>query len=148
MFILIFILILSLETWFPQLRWYHLTPDRYTWGLTWGHPCLHMPMSSLGELSLEQVSKARSTSYLLERFPACLRGMWMSINSLSLCFYLSVGYGFLPTEPMETVARRQELIHKQNIARWVCRHSTHTYCRFQTFHALWGFIQSSSPSFV
>ncbi|XP_062337274.1 sterile alpha motif domain-containing protein 7 isoform X2 [Osmerus eperlanus] len=27
------------------------------------------------------------------------------------------GYGFLPTEPMETVARRQELIHKQNIAR-------------------------------
>uniref|UniRef100_A0A3P9K4D6 Sterile alpha motif domain containing 7 n=1 Tax=Oryzias latipes TaxID=8090 RepID=A0A3P9K4D6_ORYLA len=27
------------------------------------------------------------------------------------------GYGFLPSEPMETVARRQELIHKQNIAR-------------------------------
>ncbi|KAM4605685.1 sterile alpha motif domain-containing protein 7 [Polymixia lowei] len=27
------------------------------------------------------------------------------------------GYGFLPTEPIETVARRQELIHKQNIAR-------------------------------
>ncbi|KAM6948797.1 sterile alpha motif domain-containing protein 7 [Aplochiton taeniatus] len=27
------------------------------------------------------------------------------------------GYNFLPTEPMETVARRQELIHKQNIAR-------------------------------
>ncbi|TRY81969.1 hypothetical protein DNTS_030978 [Danionella cerebrum] len=27
------------------------------------------------------------------------------------------GYGFLPTETMETVARRQELIHKQNIAR-------------------------------
>uniref|UniRef100_A0A8C1PEF0 Sterile alpha motif domain containing 7 n=1 Tax=Cyprinus carpio TaxID=7962 RepID=A0A8C1PEF0_CYPCA len=27
------------------------------------------------------------------------------------------GYGFLPTESMETVARRQELIHKQNIAR-------------------------------
>uniref|UniRef100_A0A3Q3KZM1 Sterile alpha motif domain containing 7 n=1 Tax=Mastacembelus armatus TaxID=205130 RepID=A0A3Q3KZM1_9TELE len=26
-------------------------------------------------------------------------------------------YGFLPSEPMETVARRQELIHKQNIAR-------------------------------
>uniref|UniRef100_H3CTX8 Sterile alpha motif domain containing 7 n=1 Tax=Tetraodon nigroviridis TaxID=99883 RepID=H3CTX8_TETNG len=29
----------------------------------------------------------------------------------------SAGYGFLPSEPMETVARRQELIHKQNIAR-------------------------------
>lgn len=27
------------------------------------------------------------------------------------------GYGFMPSEPMETVARRQELIHKQNIAR-------------------------------
>nr|XP_055057629.1 sterile alpha motif domain-containing protein 7 [Misgurnus anguillicaudatus]XP_055057630.1 sterile alpha motif domain-containing protein 7 [Misgurnus anguillicaudatus] len=27
------------------------------------------------------------------------------------------GYGFLPNETMETVARRQELIHKQNIAR-------------------------------
>ncbi|XP_057189404.1 sterile alpha motif domain-containing protein 7, partial [Triplophysa rosa] len=27
------------------------------------------------------------------------------------------GYGFLPTESMETVARRHELIHKQNIAR-------------------------------
>ncbi|XP_014330367.1 sterile alpha motif domain-containing protein 7 [Xiphophorus maculatus] len=27
------------------------------------------------------------------------------------------GYGYLPSEPMETVARRQELIHKQNIAR-------------------------------
>lgn len=27
------------------------------------------------------------------------------------------GYRFLPSEPMETVARRQELIHKQNIAR-------------------------------
>ncbi|XP_076151881.1 sterile alpha motif domain-containing protein 7 [Alosa pseudoharengus] len=27
------------------------------------------------------------------------------------------GYSFLPPEPMETVARRQELIHKQNIAR-------------------------------
>ncbi|KAF7222211.1 sterile alpha motif domain-containing protein 7 [Nothobranchius furzeri] len=27
------------------------------------------------------------------------------------------GYSFLPSEPMETVARRQELIHKQNIAR-------------------------------
>ncbi|XP_068197364.1 sterile alpha motif domain-containing protein 7 [Antennarius striatus] len=27
------------------------------------------------------------------------------------------GYGFLPSEPMETVAKRQELIHKQNIAR-------------------------------
>ncbi|XDV27700.1 hypothetical protein PO909_031195 [Leuciscus waleckii] len=27
------------------------------------------------------------------------------------------GYSFLPTETMETVARRQELIHKQNIAR-------------------------------
>ncbi|XP_010892946.1 sterile alpha motif domain-containing protein 7 [Esox lucius] len=26
-------------------------------------------------------------------------------------------YNFLPSEPMETVARRQELIHKQNIAR-------------------------------
>ncbi|AWP03817.1 putative sterile alpha motif domain-containing protein 7 [Scophthalmus maximus] len=29
----------------------------------------------------------------------------------------AAGYGFLPTEPMESVARRQELIHKQNIAR-------------------------------
>ncbi|XP_053740191.1 sterile alpha motif domain-containing protein 7 [Synchiropus splendidus] len=29
----------------------------------------------------------------------------------------AAGYGFLPSEPMETVARRQELIHKQNIAR-------------------------------
>ncbi|XP_042185483.1 sterile alpha motif domain-containing protein 7-like [Oncorhynchus tshawytscha] len=28
-----------------------------------------------------------------------------------------VGYSFMPSEPMETVARRQELIHKQNIAR-------------------------------
>ncbi|KAG5847315.1 hypothetical protein ANANG_G00124710 [Anguilla anguilla] len=27
------------------------------------------------------------------------------------------GYGFLPSEPMETVARRQEMLHKQNIAR-------------------------------
>ncbi|XP_013862854.1 sterile alpha motif domain-containing protein 7 [Austrofundulus limnaeus] len=27
------------------------------------------------------------------------------------------GYSFVPSEPMETVARRQELIHKQNIAR-------------------------------
>ncbi|XP_051555041.1 sterile alpha motif domain-containing protein 7-like [Myxocyprinus asiaticus] len=27
------------------------------------------------------------------------------------------GYGYLPAETMETVARRQELIHKQNIAR-------------------------------
>ncbi|KAM9790545.1 sterile alpha motif domain-containing protein 7 [Syngnathus typhle] len=27
------------------------------------------------------------------------------------------GYGFLPSEPMETAARRQELIHKQNMAR-------------------------------
>ncbi|XP_030631647.1 sterile alpha motif domain-containing protein 7 [Chanos chanos] len=27
------------------------------------------------------------------------------------------GYSFLPTEPMESVARRQELLHKQNIAR-------------------------------
>ncbi|XP_056149693.1 sterile alpha motif domain-containing protein 7 [Lampris incognitus] len=27
------------------------------------------------------------------------------------------GYGFLPSEPIENVARRQELIHKQNIAR-------------------------------
>ncbi|XP_026792350.3 sterile alpha motif domain-containing protein 7 isoform X1 [Pangasianodon hypophthalmus] len=27
------------------------------------------------------------------------------------------GYGFLPPESMETVARRQEIIHKQNIAR-------------------------------
>lgn len=33
-------------------------------------------------------------------------------------FCLPAGYGFLPSEPMETVARRQELIHKQNIARW------------------------------
>ncbi|TWW73655.1 sterile alpha motif domain-containing protein 7 [Takifugu flavidus] len=31
--------------------------------------------------------------------------------------YPGAGYGFLPSEPMETVARRQELIHKQNIAR-------------------------------
>ncbi|XP_048845898.1 sterile alpha motif domain-containing protein 7 [Brienomyrus brachyistius] len=30
---------------------------------------------------------------------------------------LSAGYGFLPSEPLETVARRQEMIHKQNIAR-------------------------------
>ncbi|XP_058504404.1 sterile alpha motif domain-containing protein 7 [Solea solea] len=29
----------------------------------------------------------------------------------------AAGYGFLPSEPMESVARRQELIHKQNIAR-------------------------------
>ncbi|XP_028988859.1 sterile alpha motif domain-containing protein 7 [Betta splendens] len=29
----------------------------------------------------------------------------------------AAGYSFLPSEPMETVARRQELIHKQNIAR-------------------------------
>ncbi|XP_032386705.1 sterile alpha motif domain-containing protein 7 [Etheostoma spectabile] len=29
----------------------------------------------------------------------------------------AAGYGFLPSEPMETVARRQEFIHKQNIAR-------------------------------
>ncbi|XP_053293195.1 sterile alpha motif domain-containing protein 7 [Pleuronectes platessa] len=29
----------------------------------------------------------------------------------------AAGYGFMPSEPMETVARRQELIHKQNIAR-------------------------------
>ncbi|XP_061550539.1 sterile alpha motif domain-containing protein 7 [Phycodurus eques] len=29
----------------------------------------------------------------------------------------AAGYGFLPSEPMETVARRQELIHKQNMAR-------------------------------
>ncbi|KAM8728040.1 sterile alpha motif domain-containing protein 7 [Acanthopagrus schlegelii] len=29
----------------------------------------------------------------------------------------AAGYGFLPSEPIETVARRQELIHKQNIAR-------------------------------
>ncbi|CDQ56245.1 unnamed protein product [Oncorhynchus mykiss] len=28
-----------------------------------------------------------------------------------------VGYSVMPSEPMETVARRQELIHKQNIAR-------------------------------
>ncbi|XP_066565043.1 sterile alpha motif domain-containing protein 7 [Amia ocellicauda] len=27
------------------------------------------------------------------------------------------GYGFLPSEPMESVARRQEMIHKQNLAR-------------------------------
>ncbi|XP_018609037.1 sterile alpha motif domain-containing protein 7 isoform X2 [Scleropages formosus] len=27
------------------------------------------------------------------------------------------GYSFLPSEPMETVARRQEMIHKQNMAR-------------------------------
>ncbi|KAJ8357064.1 hypothetical protein SKAU_G00198580 [Synaphobranchus kaupii] len=27
------------------------------------------------------------------------------------------GYGFLPSEPIETVARRQEMLHKQNIAR-------------------------------
>nr|XP_057925128.1 sterile alpha motif domain-containing protein 7 [Doryrhamphus excisus] len=27
------------------------------------------------------------------------------------------GYGFLPSEPLETVARRQELLHKQNMAR-------------------------------
>lgn len=27
-------------------------------------------------------------------------------------------YSFMPSEPMETVARRQELIHKQNIARY------------------------------
>ncbi|XP_036410554.1 sterile alpha motif domain-containing protein 7 [Megalops cyprinoides] len=27
------------------------------------------------------------------------------------------GYGFLPSEPMETVARRQEMLHKQSIAR-------------------------------
>ncbi|KAJ8270374.1 hypothetical protein GJAV_G00113700 [Gymnothorax javanicus] len=27
------------------------------------------------------------------------------------------GYGFLPSEPMETVARRQEMLHKQNLAR-------------------------------
>ncbi|XP_004555411.2 sterile alpha motif domain-containing protein 7 [Maylandia zebra] len=32
-------------------------------------------------------------------------------------FPAPAGYGFLPSEPMETVARRQELIHKQNIAR-------------------------------
>ncbi|XP_052405568.1 sterile alpha motif domain-containing protein 7-like isoform X1 [Carassius gibelio] len=31
--------------------------------------------------------------------------------------FSGTGYGFLPTESMETVARRQELIHKQNIAR-------------------------------
>ncbi|KAJ3595713.1 hypothetical protein NHX12_005016 [Muraenolepis orangiensis] len=31
--------------------------------------------------------------------------------------FSGAGYGFLPSEPMETVARRQELIHKQNIAR-------------------------------
>ncbi|KAF4089488.1 hypothetical protein AMELA_G00066430 [Ameiurus melas] len=30
---------------------------------------------------------------------------------------VSGGYGFLPPESMETVARRQEIIHKQNIAR-------------------------------
>ncbi|KAI1882757.1 hypothetical protein AGOR_G00238220 [Albula goreensis] len=29
----------------------------------------------------------------------------------------AAGYGFLPSEPMETVARRQEMLHKQNIAR-------------------------------
>ncbi|XP_051944001.1 sterile alpha motif domain-containing protein 7 [Hippocampus zosterae] len=29
----------------------------------------------------------------------------------------AAGYGFLPSEPMETAARRQELIHKQNMAR-------------------------------
>ncbi|XP_038860422.1 sterile alpha motif domain-containing protein 7-like [Salvelinus namaycush] len=28
-----------------------------------------------------------------------------------------VGYSFMPSEPMETVARRHELIHKQNVAR-------------------------------
>ncbi|XP_061834783.1 sterile alpha motif domain-containing protein 7 isoform X1 [Nerophis lumbriciformis] len=32
-------------------------------------------------------------------------------------FSAAAGYGFLPSEPMETVARRQELIHKQNMAR-------------------------------
>ncbi|XP_063076207.1 sterile alpha motif domain-containing protein 7 [Engraulis encrasicolus] len=32
-------------------------------------------------------------------------------------FPAPAGYSFLPSEPMETVARRQELIHKQNIAR-------------------------------
>ncbi|CAL8344167.1 unnamed protein product [Merluccius merluccius] len=31
--------------------------------------------------------------------------------------FSGAGYGFLPSEPMETVARRQELFHKQNIAR-------------------------------
>ncbi|XP_019712276.1 sterile alpha motif domain-containing protein 7 [Hippocampus comes] len=29
----------------------------------------------------------------------------------------AAGYGFLPSEPMESAARRQELIHKQNMAR-------------------------------
>lgn len=43
--------------------------------------------------------------------------MSMSINGFSFGFSPSAGYGFLPSEPMETVARRQELIHKQNIAR-------------------------------
>ncbi|XP_006637857.2 sterile alpha motif domain-containing protein 7 isoform X2 [Lepisosteus oculatus] len=31
--------------------------------------------------------------------------------------YPGAGYGFLPTEPIESVARRQEMIHKQNLAR-------------------------------
>ncbi len=37
------------------------------------------------------------------------------------------GYGFLPTESMETVARRQELFHKQNIARYISVHLLYLY---------------------
>lgn len=50
---------------------------------------------------------------VLRGFP----GMRIRELTARLVFCLSAGYGFLPSEPMETVARRQELIHKQNIAR-------------------------------
>lgn len=86
--------------------------DRCTWDLTWVHLYLHMPTSCLGEVSLG-VSTAQSP-FLPERF-LVLRNV--SANDPSLFFFPSAGYGFLPSEPMETVARRQELIHKQNIAR-------------------------------
>lgn len=57
-----------------------------------------------------------------EHSTLCLREsvlVCFSFQALTVClsFCFSAGYGFLPSEPMETVARRQELIHKQNIAR-------------------------------
>lgn len=103
---------MSLGNWFPPLRWYHPMLDKCTWDLTWVHLYLHMPTSSQGELSLEQVSKARYPS-CLRRFPACLKRMSVSINSFSFCFSLSLSWLWLPSLRAHGNSRTETRTHSQ-----------------------------------
>lgn len=115
----IFHYFLSSGRWFLPLRWWLLMPDSSTWDLTWVHPCPHMPVWCLGELSLEQVSTVRST-FIPQRFQSVAYKSILTA-SLFVCYFLSWLWLFAlrahgnscPATGAHTQAKYSQVVHAE-----------------------------------